>query len=162
MRRLIVPAAAAALIASPALAFAGPLGSDDGTLSVRHGRGLVSLNFNGAVFGRVARGRIVVDDPVGGDGTGADFWGCDSQNFPSDTKTVCAGENLRFRAIGGRYSILVKGTGVFLSAVGRGKVMLDGRGDHGSSDGSYALNGDDYQSLPNEPTVFPLEAPPGG
>ena len=43
-------AAAAVLIAVPAAASALPQGQDDGTLSVRHGRGCVKLQFRGELF----------------------------------------------------------------------------------------------------------------
>jgi hypothetical protein len=162
MRRLIVLAAAAALIALPAAALALPLGSDDGTLSVRHGRGVVRLAFKGAVFGRVAKGVVRITDPVDGDGEGADFFNCDSRR-DTDTTTVCSGSDIRFRAIGGRYSVKVAGSGIFLSAVGRGRVLLNGNGDDtGNPDGGYSFNGDDYQSLPDDPMLFTLAAPSGG
>jgi hypothetical protein len=160
MRRLIVLGLAAALIGLPVTAaFAVPLGSDDGTLSVRHGRGVVKLAFKGAVFGRVAKGVVRINDPVDGDGQGADFFGCEVRH-DTDTTTVCSGDDIRFRAIGGRYAVKVAGSGIFVSAVGRGKVLLDGNGDDtGNADGGYSFNGNDYQSLPDDPTPFALAAP---
>jgi len=166
MRRLIVLAAAVALIVVPTALAALPQGGDDGTLSVRRGRGVVVLKFRGAVIGRIAHGSVRITDPVGGDGQGADFFGCD--NIPravSDTTSVCRGDDIRFRAIGGRYAVKVSGSGIFLSAVGRGKVVMNGIGDPEAgifNDGGYSLNGDDYQSLPNDPISFILSAPPGG
>ena len=167
MRRLIVLAALAALIVVPtALATLPQGGQDDGTLSVRRGRGLVVLRFRGAVIGRIAHGSVRVTDPIVDDGQGAEFFGCDNTHRDvSDTTSVCRGDDVRFRAIGGRYSVKVSGSGIFLSAVGRGKVTMNGIGDPEAgifNDGGYSFNGDDYQSLPDDPTTFILSAPPGG
>lgn len=125
---------------------------------MRHGRGVVRLNFNGAVFGRISKGTVRITDPIDGDGAGADFYGCDARR-DTDTTTVCSGEDIRYRAIGGRYTVKLAGSGIFLSAVGRGKVLLNGNGDE---TGVYSFNGADYQSLPDDPTLFQLAAPSGG
>ena len=160
-------AAAAAVISLPAAALALPMGPDDGTLSVRHGRGVVQLRFRGAVIGRLAHGSVRIYDPVANDGSGADFWGCDhgGPHDLSDTTQICTGDDIRFRAIGGRYGVTARGSGIFLSAVGRGRVTLNGIGDPDLgilNDGQYSLNGGDYQSLPDDTETFQLAAPPGG
>ena len=167
MRRLIVLAAMAALIVVPTALAAFPLGGqDDGTLSVRRGRGVVVLKFRGAVIGRIAHGSVKVTDPIADDGGGADFFGCDNPHRDvTDTTSVCRGDDVRFRAIGGKYVVKVSGAGIFLSVVGRGKVTINGIGDPEAgifNDGGYSFNGDDYQSLPDDPTAFILSAPPGG
>jgi hypothetical protein len=44
-------------------------------------------------------------------------------------------------------------------------VTVDGYGDLGINDGVMSLNDEPYQSLPDFPTTFPLQAPqpqPGG
>lgn len=170
MRRLVWITVLAFLLAAPAAGFA-VTGDDDGTLSVRAGIGKVYLNFTGSAVGRVHNGAIRVTDPVAGDGLGFDFSGCDLEIDKSDTTanksdtiTVCRGNYLRFRAIGGRYQISIKGTGIYLSAVGHGYAILNGAGDDSAvqSDGAYSLNDAPYKSLPDFGATVDLVAPVAG
>ena len=170
MRRLVWFTVLAIAFAAPAAGFA--LASDsDGTLSVKAGIGKVYLKFNGSAVGRVWSGSIRVTDPVATDGLGFDFSGCDVEQDKSDTTanrsdtiTICRGSNLRFRAIGGKYQVLTRGSGIYLSAVGTGFAVLNGAGDDPAvdSDGTYSLNDRPYRSLPDFPATFTLAAPPSG
>jgi hypothetical protein len=164
MRRLVVFTVLAIALAVPAIGFAVIVGSDDGTLSIKNGTGKALLQFNGSAIGRLGHGKIVVTDPVFADGVGFDFWGCDKRDDRTENTTVCSGSNIRFRAIGGRYKIFVKGSGLNLSAVGHGSVSLDGRGDDPDVDydGVFSLNDGPYRSLPNAPQSYQLAAPSGG
>ncbi|MDP9307658.1 MAG: hypothetical protein M3P15_05050 [Actinomycetota bacterium] len=161
MRRLVWLSVLAIALVVPAVGFALSA-SDDGTLSVKAGIGKVYLNFNGSVVGRLQRGSIQVTDPVVSDGIGFDFRGCQFVRYKSDTTTVCSGTNLRFRAIGGRYQILIRGSGIYLSAVGHGYASLDGRGEDPGidSDGFYSVDDGPYKSLPDfgQTLSFPLAA----
>lgn len=163
MRRLVAFTALAIALAVPAAGLAVGDGSDDGTLSVKNASGRILLQpFNGSAIGRIARGRVMITDSIFADGAGPDFWGCDSKFDKSDTTTVCSGTNLRFRAIGGSYKIVIRGVGVFLSAVGRGAVLLNGSGeDPADADGVFSLNDSPYRSLPNVPRPYVLSAPSG-
>ena len=52
-----------------------------------------------------------------------------------------------------------------VSAIGRGKGVLDGAGDVTADiffDGVWSLNDEPYKSLPDDPTPFELVAPPTG
>jgi hypothetical protein len=164
MRRALVLSSLALLAAAPT-ALAVGRSSDDGTLSVKRGRGMVSMTLNGVAIGRVAHGRVTVTD-VDGDGRGLDVWGCDRvpKTAPatgSDTST-CTGADLRFRAVGGKWKIVVRGSGMYLSVVGRGTVTLDGRGGFDATeDGVFSFNDDPYQSLPADAEDFLLAAPSG-
>ena len=150
-------------LAVPAAAFALAADTDDGTLSVKAGVGRVNLNFNGAVVGRLAHGRIVATDPIPSDGSGVEFWGCDRLRDPTTSTTICWGDDVRFRAIGGRYQIQIRGSGIYLSLVGHGAATLNGRGENaGIGDGVYSLNDNPYRSLPNVLTSFTILAPAGG
>ena len=166
MRRLVGFTVLAIALAVPAIAFAVGA-SDDGTLSVKAGVGRVALApFNGSALGRVAHGRIVVVDPIFGDAGSYDLWGCDN-NTKTDVlehATVCSGSNLRFRVVDGKYKLFIRGSGINLSAVGRGLVSLDGRGDDSdvTDDGVYALNDGAYRSLPDSEKTLPLVAPAAG
>jgi hypothetical protein len=164
MRRLAGFTVLVVALALPALAFGVVDVTDDGVLSVKNGQGKVTLTpFNGSVLGRVGSGKIVIVDPALGDGGRYDVWGCDKQT-DTEHATVCAGSNLRFRIVDGRYKVYVRGTGMSLSVVGRGQVTLDGRGDDPTvvSDGVYALNDAPYKSLPDFEKTFPLLTSVGG
>jgi len=162
MRRLVWITVLAIALAVPAVGFA--LSTDnDGTLSVKAGVGKVYLNFKGSAVGRLRAGSIQVTDPVASDGIGAEFSGCEPHD-KSDTTTICRGTNLRFRAIGGRYQIVIRGAGIYLSAVGHGFAFLNGAGDDPNvdSDGTYSLNDGPYKSLTDFGGTVQLVAPAGG
>ena len=170
MRRLVWLTVLAFVLAAPAAGLA-LTGDDDGTLSVKAGIGKVYLNFNGSAVGRVRSGSIRVTDPVASDGLRYDFSNCDVEIDKSDTTTnkgdtitVCRGSNLRFLAVGGKYQILIRGAGVYLSAVGHGYAVLNGAGDDPAvdSDGTYSLNDGPYKSLPDFGGTVNLVAPVGG
>ena len=121
--------------------------------------------------GRLQRGFIQVTDVIAGDGVGFEFSNCDVERDKSDTTTnrndtikICRGANVRFRAIGSKYQILIRGSGIYLSAVGHGFAVLNGAGDDPSvdSDGTYSLNDLPYRSLPDFATTLTLAAPSVG
>jgi hypothetical protein len=156
MRRLLTFALLAAL-ALPAVSAARIQSANDGTLSVRDARGTITISGRGGVIGSFAQGRVTITDPVDGDGTGPIVTGDD---FPpverSDTTTTWRGTKVRFRIIGGAFRIVVKGRGINLSLVGKGKVTLDGAGT--GDDGNYSVNGGDYIPLPGFQFLFDLTA----
>src|SRR5438034_497111 len=145
MRRLLTFAMLAAL-ALPAASAARNQGAADGTVSVRDGRGTITISARGGVIGSFARGSVTISDPIDGDGTGPIVSGDD---FPpierNDTTTTWRGTKVRFRIIGGTFRIVVRGRGINLSLVGKGNVTLDGAGT--GDDGSYSVNGGDYLAL---------------
>ena len=155
MKRLLPIAALVALLL-PSLGTATPHNMGDGTLSVRDGRGKFTITAKGGVIGSFARGRVVITDPVDGDGTGAIVSGDDWHKERSETTTVYGGRNVRFRLIGGAFKILVNGRGVNMSVVGRGQATVNGEGT--LDDGSYSLNGADYLPIPAIVFSFPLNA----
>jgi hypothetical protein len=166
MRRALIIVCVTLGLAVPAVAVAGDA-SEDGTLSVRYGRGLAQLSLkHGAVIGRLGKGWVKVDDRVETDTTRIDFWGCERTRDIDENTTVCSGTDLRFRVLGDSYRTVVSGRGIFLSAVGRGQVTLDGAGNPDSGiyrDGVFSFNGDPYESLPNSAKPYLLTPPaPGG
>ena len=142
-------------LAVPAASLASRKDPNDGTFSLRGGHGTFTVNARGAVIGSFARGKVIITDPVDGDGTGPIVNGDDWQKDRSDTTTVYGGTKVRFRMIGGTFRIRVIGTGVTLSVVGRGQVTLNGAGS--DDDGSYSVNGAPYADVPDF-SVFALNA----
>ena len=156
MRALLTFAVLVAL-ALPAASLARDQGASDGTVSVRDGRGTITISGRGGVIGSFARGSVTISDPVEGDGTGPIVTGDD---FPpiekNDTTTTWRGTKVRFRIIGGSFRIVVKARGINLSLVGTGKVTLDGAGT--GDDGSYSVNGGDYLAIPGFSLPFQLSS----
>jgi hypothetical protein len=146
--------------ASIAAAMRAPV--DDGTLSVRDGKGIVVLRMKGGVIGRLARGRITVTE--NSDTATVVIRGEDRSGDVNEKTTFYAGTNIRFRiADDRRFTVRIDGNKINLSAVGRGNGFLDGRGNPEQGvffDGSYSLNGEEYQSIPDFRQPFELAASP--
>jgi hypothetical protein len=155
MRRLLTFAMLAALVV-PTAAVAQRRGSTDGSLSVRDGRGIITIQGRGAVIGSFAQGRVTISDPIDSDGTGPIVAGDDWSKERNDTTTTWGGTKVRFRIIGGTFKIVVRGRGINLSFVGRGNVTLNGAGT--DDDGSYAVNGGEYSAIPDFAFPFVLTA----
>jgi hypothetical protein len=155
MRPLLTFAMLAAL-ALPAASAARSQAPSDGTLSVRDARGTITISGRGGVIGSFARGSVMINDPVDGDGTGPVVTGDEWSKDRDATTTTWGGTKVRFRIIGGAFRIVVKGRGVNLSLVGTGKVTLFGAGT--GDDGSYSVNGGDYLAVPAFSFPFQLSS----
>jgi hypothetical protein len=156
MRRLLTFAVLGLALALPAGAAARTSGSTDGTLSVKDARGIVTIQGRGGVIGSFNKGSVLINDPVDGDGTGPIVTGDDWSKDKTDTATQWGGTRVRFRIIGGTFRIVVRGRGINLSFVGKGSVILNGYGT--DDDGSYAVNGGDYNLIPAFALPFTLSA----
>ena len=157
MRRLLTFAVLVAALALPATSGARERGMNDGTLSVRDGRGVITIQGRGGVIGSIVQGRVTITDPVDGDGTGPIVTG---EDFPpverDENTTTWRGNKVRFRIIGGAFKVVVRGRGINLSFVGKGNIILNGAGTE--DDGTYAVNGSDYSPIPDFAFPFPLSA----
>jgi hypothetical protein len=152
-RTLLLTALLAALTVPVALAADTP---GDGTLSVKRGRGTVVLKLKGTVIGRVRNGRVQVKDFRPFDANDPKLTGCSRQRWIGATIQVCKGRNVGFRVENGRFNVDVRGSGISISAVGRGPVAVDGAGDTGVVDGVMSIDNAPYESLPDGPTTFML------
>lgn len=160
---LACSALAVALVAGLAVA-AEPTA---GTLSVENGKGAVMLDLRGSVLGRLAAGTLRVTDQTPNDRFAALVVGRKVASERVGPRTVVyQGQGLRFRMLGGAYRVNVRGTGIDVSAVGRGFVVLDGDPRFAGDDvGLYSLDGVDCGlepiscvPLPPNPTRFALGA----
>jgi hypothetical protein len=133
-------------------------GENDGALSVKNADGRVVIIGKGAVIGRFDTGQVTIKDPNPYDGTGPIVTGADQTQSLNERTTRYSGSNVRFRIIGGSFSVTVFGSDVDLSAVGRGMVTLNGSIAKGSPDNgaTYATNGDAPRPFPMYPYTFPL------
>jgi hypothetical protein len=145
MRRLL-PILLGIALAAPLAALAQPAVPGDGSLSVRNADGHVRLLLRGAVIGKVENGRLTVIDPA----KDCDLllvWETDApprEWITTDGETACTftGTDLRFRFVGGLNELRAAGTGIYLSAVGKGSARLRG------TSGTYSVDGGKYLDLP--------------
>jgi hypothetical protein len=129
----------------------------DGSLVVDNARGLVTVRARGGIIGRFDSGRLVVEDPQEGDGSGPIVYGADRIRELGPRTTLYIGEDVRFRLIGGFYRVSVNAYGMDISAVGRGTAMLDGSG-FAEQPGRFQINGGLWQPMPDDATRYTLGA----
>jgi hypothetical protein len=157
----ILLAVLSASVVAATTAGAGRAPVEDGTLSVRDGRATIQLRMKGSIIGHLKRGRLTVTDSA--DGATIIVRGEEDEIPISGRTTVYSGRNIRFRiADDKRFTVRLAGKGINFSAVGRGEGWIDGWGDPDEGvfyDGTYALNGVEFPTLPNERTRFELAAP---
>lgn len=159
MRKLILFACAIATVAALTLS-TGASGQTTGVLSVDQGRGVVMLDLRGVVLGRLTSGTLRVTDHRPRDR----FEEIVNGRFVEEDRigprtTLYRGQGLRFRMVGGRYRIVIRGTGIAVSAIGRGIVQLDGEPRApGEATGLYSINdGTDCSLEPTLCTPLPEE-----
>jgi hypothetical protein len=100
---------------------------ETGVLSLEGGRGTVVIEIRGSVLGRLTTGTLRVTDLTPRDRFGPAVVGRKLTSTRLGPRTVLyRGQGLRFRALGGRYRLVIRGSGISVSAVGRGSVVLDG------------------------------------
>jgi hypothetical protein len=149
MRKAVPILLLACLLASTATA-AVVAQRGDGKLSVSDGRGEVWLQARGVLIGRIDKGSVTITDLSPLDDTEPLVWGAEKEQFRGSA-TVFRGEDIRFRLIGGQWRILVKGSGIDISAAARGTVTLEGEGQR---TGVYSTTGVDCRT--NEARCLPL------
>jgi hypothetical protein len=158
MRKAAVLVLLAGLLATPAAAsLVTQLGDD--RLSISDARGLVYIDAKGALIGRLDKGMVTVTDLTPLDASDPIVYGCEEEWFRGPAN-VCRGEDIRYRLIGGRWKVTIRGAGIDLSAVARGRVLLDGEG---LWTGVYSTSGvdcrraaEDCEPVPEEETSFVL------
>jgi hypothetical protein len=159
MRRLSLTLLCA-LVAAPA-ALAGARAAGDGIFELNAvDATTVTIAGKGALWGQLDRGRLIVTDPVAGEGI---FYvsGADKAPRPigdTGTTTLYIGNNIHFRVTGGTYKLAFsRSTGIDLTAVGSGKAVLTGD-PLSDDDGTYALDGGKWIPVP---PLVPLTVPFG-
>lgn len=163
MRRIIFFLASVTALAAPAAVPAMQAAASDGTLVVKHGAApfdgpnktaVVRLTITGSVIGQVTGfGKIIIDGGAKSPPAEVTGAGAGHDSALSDTATVWNGDadGFKFRAVGGRYTIVIFGGDVSLFAIGTGNAVLTGTPDS-TTDGTYSLNGDDPKPLKGTPT----------
>jgi hypothetical protein len=153
-------ASSVALAGSAAAAARG-----NGELSLERGRGSAMLEMRGVVLGRLTAGTLRVTDLTPRDRFAPTVSGrkVTAERIGPKT-TLYRGVGIRFKLLGGRYRIVLRGAGMSVSAVGRGQVVLDGDPRWlGDDVGVFSLDGVDCVMtsqlclpMPTEPERYEL------
>jgi hypothetical protein len=142
------------LVAVPA-ALAAAHATGDGVLELKAANGTVVLTgARGTAWGQMDKGRLVVTDPVAGDGSVYVSGAETVTPGKSEGVTVYWGRDIHFRVTGGKYKLAFRGSspdvtaaGVDLTAVGVGSVQL--LGDAFANDtGKYAVDSGRWNTVP--------------
>jgi hypothetical protein len=166
MRKLVL--VLCALTAATVVSVASAAEPSAGTLSVERGKGVVMVDLHGSLLGRLALGSLRVTDQTPNDRYAALVTGRKVTQERLGPRTVIyRGQGLRFRMVGGGYRVVARGSGISLSAVGRGAVTLDAEPRYpGDDTGVYSLDGTDCSleptlctPLPSEPERYTIEPP---
>jgi hypothetical protein len=153
----------AAVFPAAALSAAAGKEPSDGSMTMRDGRGKLTLVIKGSLIGRFANGTLKIEDLDRGGGNDPVVRGYKTVKWGRGNSPTYSGKNVRFRLIGGRYRVTFTGKGLFFSLVARGRVQIDGNGSLGDGifyDGFYSLNGSEEESLPDDPTWISLVPSP--
>jgi hypothetical protein len=135
----------ASLLLLPAAAFAEREASNGGSLVVSAANGKLTVSGHGLIFGHLDRGTItIVGDYKPDDNTALSSVSGAKMKFTGGN-VVYAGSDVRFLFPGGRYTLVVDGTGIDLSAVGTGRLIAVGRGL--ANDGTVSVDGGAPQSI---------------
>jgi hypothetical protein len=136
----------AGLLLLPAVAIADRGGPSGGSLVISAANARLTLSGHGLIFGHLGRGTITV---VG------DYKPDDNTALPSVSgakmklaggNVVYTGSDVRFLFPGGKYTLIVDGTGIDISAVGTGKLAAVGR-FLGGDDGTVTVDGGTPQAV---------------
>jgi len=167
MRRILLSCALLGVLTLPAAAVArSSAPAKPGYLVVKkaagdggvNGRPVVTLVVRGFVLGRVsqeARVAVYYLPSKNAGGTPQVQQGADvstsARRWHGLPGRVFSGTNFRFRAMGGFYRVVVRGSGVYLFAGGHGHVTLRGSSVNPRADGSYSVDASRFRSLPQGP-----------
>jgi hypothetical protein len=148
MRRPLILCALAALVLPAALQAAT---AADGTLAVKSATGVVMVNANGVIIGHADKARVTITDADSTDGR-VIVLGWENKVPLTPTRTAYTGKDLRFKLLGGDNILFIRGSGISLSAVGEGKVTLDG--GNVANDGKFSIDDGPFLSLPDSIHTF--------
>jgi hypothetical protein len=154
MRRFLLFLGLVAMLAVPAVVTAAS--RVDGTLSVKRGRALINIKLQrGTVIGRMAKWTIRIRDLGPFDNSIPQIHHC-RLRYPNSTTIACTGKKIVFRAVDGRFVMRLNGSGIFLSAVGRGNVTITGAANPTFPNGVMSVDNGPYQQIPDFETSFSL------
>ncbi len=135
----------ASLFLLPAVALAEGAASNGGSLVVSDANGKLTVSGHGLIFGHLDRGTITVVGDYKPDDNTALSSVSGAKMKVTGGNVVYTGSDVRFLFPGGRYTLVVDGAGIDLSAVGTGKLTAVGKGS--AADGWVTVDGGTPQSI---------------
>ena len=146
MRKLCV-VLLAGLLVLPAAAIADRGGPNGGSLVVSDASARLTVSGHGVIFGHLGRGTItIVGDYKPDDNTALPSVSGAKMKFTGGN-VVYSGSEIRFLFPGGRYTLIVDGTGIDISAVGTGKLAAVGKYLGDAGDGTVTVDGGAPQAI---------------
>ncbi len=127
------------LLSLPTLALAARSAPDDGTLVVSKANGTIMVRGKGLIYGHLTQGKLTVVDYKPDKSSAPSVSGAKFVLAPGSLDVVYTGTDIRFLFPGGKYTLRFEGTGIDISAVGKGSVQTLGAGS--PDDGSLTING---------------------
>jgi hypothetical protein len=138
MRRLCLYLLVSALTV-PTLAVAAGAAQSDGTLVVSKANGTILVRGKGLIYGHLTQGKLTVVDYKPDKVTVPSVSGAKFVLAPGSLDVVYTGTDIRFLFPSGKYTLRLEGSGIDISAVGKGSVQAIGSGS--PDDGSFTING---------------------
>ena len=146
MRRLAIVALVLAFtMPAGVLAARAPVGSVEFT----DARGAITIKARGPLLGRLDRGTLQIVDL-----TPADQWSPRVNGVPRGRVVGTRGRDVGFYIPGGRYRVVVRGEGIFISARGQGIVTIEADPDATGAAGTFSVDDEGPQPLPDTVTRF--------
>jgi hypothetical protein len=141
------------VLALPVAALADKGKRGDGTLEIRDARGKIELNVNGSLIARINKGKVRLRV---GDDEAVTIKGRRLRHRKLEHGAhLYVGKRIRVTIVDTRFRMRIVGVGINMSAVARGRAVLDGS-DTAADVGEYSLNGAEWESIPLERTAFRL------
>jgi hypothetical protein len=137
MRKALVFVSLCVLLA-PALAIGSGSASGDGSLVVTDANAQLTISGQGLIYGHIDSGTLTVVGDYKPDNNNSLSTVTGAKQTIVGRNVVYTGSDVRFYFPGGKYNLIVSGTGIDLSAVGKGTISSVGFGL--GDDGSFSLD----------------------
>lgn len=149
---LLIAVAALALAPSASAQFERAVAAGAESLTLADGRGYaIVTSSSGTILGTVGRGRVLVTDYPRGTRTKISLSGCDTRKRINRRTVACAGRNLSFSVVDGRWRVVLRGARINAGAVVEGSVTLEG------TSGTYEIgDSGDERPWPESARTFRL------
>jgi hypothetical protein len=153
MRRIALLLLLAVTLALPAASVAGRTAPGDGSLVVSNADGVLTVKVTGVIYGHFDRGKMTVLEYKAENNALPTVSGAKMELKGAKINVVYSGNDVRFLFPSGTFKLKFDGSGIDLSAVGKGTLQVAGKSS--LEDGTVALNG-------GRPTPLPSVASFGG
>jgi hypothetical protein len=146
------------LVLAPA-ALAATNTTGDGVLELKAVNGRASITGQrGAIWGQVDKGTLRVVDSNPDDNLNPYVSGCAGTPGVDPGVTIYSCKNIHFRFTGGKYRIVIAGTGIDVTAVGVGQAYLTGDPEQLDT-GEYAVDDGKFQDVPLQKKLVTFGTP---